>query len=93
LLNDDKDPNLDHITEIAQDTFAVPIALISLVDVTTQCFKSYQGIAIKSTPREVSFCGFVIANNPLVTDEPHLRFAANTCWRWLTTHWIFRAWK
>ncbi|MDR5898565.1 hypothetical protein QC823_06135 [Halomonas vilamensis] len=58
ILNDDKAPNLDHITELAQDTFAVPIA-----------------------------------NNPLVTGEPHLRFAASTCWRWLTTHWIFCVWK
>lgn len=80
ILNDDKDPTLDHITELAQDIFAAPIALISLVDATTQCFKSYQGIATKSTPRDVSFCGFVIADNaPLVVEDTRddARFADN----------------
>ncbi|WP_075879638.1 sensor histidine kinase [Vreelandella massiliensis] len=80
ILNDDSDPNLDHITELAQDIFAVPTALVSLVDAKTQCFKSRQGFTPKSTPRDIAFCGFVVSDNaPLVVENAleDARFADN----------------
>ena len=47
-------------TRVAQRLFGVPIALISLLDAQRQWFKSCQGVAIRETAREISFCGHTI---------------------------------
>src|SRR6185369_4308963 len=57
-----------------------PIALISLVDAQRQWFKSVHGLAVRETPREVSFCGHAILGETLLEvpdalDDP--RFADN----------------
>ena len=93
ILDTEAEERFDRITRVAQRLFAVPIALISLVDATRQWFKSRQGLAIAETPRQVSFCGHAIGGddalvipdarqdprfltNPLVANEPHVRFYA-----------------
>lgn len=70
ILNDNNDPNLDHITELAQDIFAAPIALVALVDAETLYLKSCRGFTAKNTPRDISFCRVVISDNaPLVIEN------------------------
>ncbi len=83
----------DRLTRMAQRIFAVPIALVSLVDENRQWFKSCAGLSVSETPRDISFCGHTIlgdevfiipdaqkdirfADNPLVTNEPKIRFYA-----------------
>ena len=58
----------------------VPIALVSLVDAERQWLKSRHGLDANQVPRDISFCGHVIAEGaPLVVpdtfDDP--RFADN----------------
>jgi signal transduction histidine kinase len=80
ILNDENAPNLDHLIELTQDIFAVPIALVSLMDAKTQCFKSRLGLAAKNAPRDISFCRFIIADNaPLIIEDAlnDPRFADN----------------
>jgi PAS domain S-box-containing protein len=60
ILDTTADPQLDFITKIVKERFAVPIVLISLVDRNRQWFKSKQGISANETPRDISFCGHAI---------------------------------
>lgn len=50
----------DRFTRLAQRSFGVPIALVSLVDTERQWFKSSQGLDATETPRDISFCGHAI---------------------------------
>ena len=45
--------------------FNVPIALVSLVDVNRQWFKSCVGLSVSETSREISFCGHAILGNDI----------------------------
>jgi diguanylate cyclase (GGDEF)-like protein len=93
VLDTPSEARLDRLTHIVSNMFNVPIALVSLVDVNRQWFKSCVGIDATETPRDISFCGHAIleegvliiedtlnddrfADNPLVTDEPKIRFYA-----------------
>jgi len=83
----------DILTALVAHILGTPIALVSLVDSERQWFKSRYGLDTPETPRDISFCGHVVAHaeplvvhdarldwrfadNPLVTDEPHIRFYA-----------------
>jgi PAS domain S-box-containing protein len=58
----------------------VPFALVSLVDEDRQWFKARYGIDVTETPRDVSFCGHVVAlDRPLVVPDARAdgRFADN----------------
>lgn len=60
----------DDLTVIAAQVLDVPIALISLVDADRQWFKSRYGLEAPETPRDVSFCGHVVAEEkPLVVED------------------------
>ena len=93
LLDTPPEERFDRLTRLAKRLFGVPIALVSLVDANRQWFKSCEGLNVKETPRDVSFCGHAILrddilmipdamlderfhDNPLVTEEPHIRFYA-----------------
>jgi GAF domain-containing protein len=93
LLDTLPEARFDRITRLAARLFDVPIALVTLVDVNRQWFKSCYGLETRETTRDISFCGHAIlqpdilvvpdaladprfADNPLVTDEPHIRFYA-----------------
>jgi diguanylate cyclase (GGDEF)-like protein len=60
LLDTDPDERFDRVTRLAQRLFDVPIALVSLVDVDRQWFKSAQGLEVRETPREHAFCAHAI---------------------------------
>jgi PAS domain S-box-containing protein len=54
----------ERLTALAAELFDAPIALISLMDVDRQWFKSRHGLKGESTPRDVAFCAHVLALGP-----------------------------
>jgi diguanylate cyclase (GGDEF)-like protein len=60
LLDTAPESMFDHITRIACDALAVPMALVSLVDQERQWFKARCGIDVDETPRSSSFCAHAI---------------------------------
>jgi len=70
LLDSLPEIEFDQLTELAARLFDVPTALISLVDSHRQWFKSARGLDCRETPREISFCGHVVADDqPLVIED------------------------
>jgi PAS domain S-box-containing protein len=70
LLDTPKDDAFDSLTRLAAELFAVPIALVSLLDRDRQWFKSAQGLCATQTPRDISFCNYVVADAaPLVVND------------------------
>jgi hypothetical protein len=80
ILDTPPDARFDRITRLASRLFAVPIALITLVDRDRDWFKSVVGLYLTETPRESSFCAHtvfdrktLVVNDALADD----RFAEN----------------
>ena len=94
LLDSPPEAIFDGITIAIAKICEAPIALVSLVDVHRQWFKSSYGLKVRETPRDIAFCDRAIAepeqllvvedaladprfaNNPLVTEDPNIRFYA-----------------
>ncbi|CAG8863372.1 hypothetical protein PS627_00310 [Pseudomonas fluorescens] len=93
ILDTPPEESFDRITRLTRTLLGVPIALVSLVDLNRQWFKSCQGLDVAETPRDMAFCAHALhveealvipdaksdprfADNPLVTDKPHIRFYA-----------------
>lgn len=94
LLDSLPEQAYDDTTLLASHICETPIAVVSLIDVDRQWFKSVVGLDVSETPREVSFCAHAIlephhllivpdarldarfADNPVVVNEPHIRFYA-----------------
>jgi GAF domain-containing protein len=70
ILDTEPEDRFDRYTEVACDTFDVPIALVSLVDSDRQWFKSHHGIDITETHRDLSMCAHAILEDDVfvVTD-------------------------
>lgn len=66
ILDTDAEERFDRITRIAKKLFNVSIVLISLIDAKRQWFKSRQGLDVKETSRQISFCGHTILENKLM---------------------------
>lgn len=80
LLDTPPEERFDRLTRLAAALFAVPIALVSLVDRDRQWFKSRQGLDLAETPREAAFCAHAILGPDvlLVPDaQADPRFADN----------------
>jgi len=80
ILDTPPEARFDRITRLASRLFNVPIALVSLVDVNRQWFKSCYGLESRETPRDVSFCSHAILKAetmivPDALDDP--RFSDN----------------
>lgn len=60
ILDTVPEERFDRLTRLAKHMFNVPIALVSLVDVNRQWFKSCQGLDASETHRDISFCGHAI---------------------------------
>ena len=100
ILDTPEEERFDRLTRLAKRMFDVPIALVSLVDENRQWFKSCEGLDVRETPRDISFCGHAIlgnevfiipdarnderfSDNPLVLNEPKIRFYAGCPLRYL----------
>ncbi|WP_448566432.1 GAF domain-containing protein [Thalassotalea ganghwensis] len=60
LLDTAPEEKFDRLTRTVANMFDVPIALFTLIDTDRQWFKSQVGLAVKETPRDISFCGHAI---------------------------------
>lgn len=65
ILDGGPDERFDRLTRMARRVFGVPIALVSLVDLNRQWFKSCQGMDFTSTARDISFCGHAILGDEI----------------------------
>ncbi|OBQ66417.1 sensor histidine kinase [Mesorhizobium erdmanii] len=81
MLDTAADPDFDRIGGLAAAVMQAPIALVTLVDVDRQWFKSCFGLDESETSTDISFCAHAIAagDEPMVvtdaTTDP--RFKAN----------------
>ena len=71
LLDTPTEADFDQVTERLTKLFKVPIALVTLIDKDRQWFKSQTGLPAdlaeaRSTSRDVSLCGHVIANDEVL---------------------------
>lgn len=69
LLDSPPEAGFDRITRIAQQTFDVEIALVSLIDSDRQWFKSAQGLDTCETGRDISLCGHAILDDAVLVVE------------------------
>jgi len=80
ILDSDAEASFDALTALAAEIAQAPLALISLIDAERQWFKSCHGGDFTEAPREISFCGHVVANGgPLLVPDATRdeRFADN----------------
>jgi diguanylate cyclase (GGDEF)-like protein len=66
ILDTSPEERFDRLTRLAKRLFAVPIALVSLVDADRQWFKSCVGLTASETPRDVSFCAHAILDDDIM---------------------------
>lgn len=69
ILDTEAEERFDRFTRLAANMFAVPIALVSLVDTNRQWFKSKQGLSACETGRDISFCGHTINEDQILLVE------------------------
>jgi two-component sensor histidine kinase len=62
ILDTSPEKAFDGLAALAAHLLQVPIVLVSFVDAGRQWFKSAHGLAETETPRDLSFCGHVVAD-------------------------------
>lgn len=62
LLDTPAQPTFDRITRLCADMFGTRFSLLTLIDKDRQWFLSAEGLDLKESPREHSFCNHVIAS-------------------------------
>lgn len=81
IVDDESDPVLDGIAELAAMACNALIAIVSIVDKERVVFKAAHGIPKTSIPRDLSLCSFAILGpeDPFVIRDTHAdpRFANN----------------
>lgn len=70
ILDSARDETLDRITRLCQLIYSVPISTVSLIDEDRQWFKSFQGLDVCETDRELAFCNYTILGDEIfeITD-------------------------
>jgi len=63
VLDTEIEERYERITRSVCRVLDVPISAISLVDTDRQWFKSVQGLSVRETSRDISFCGHAILGN------------------------------
>jgi GAF domain-containing protein len=65
------DPDFDHISGLAAAVMQAPIALVTLLDVERQWFKSCVGLDETEAAADTSFCAYAIAagDEPMVVTD------------------------
>lgn len=70
ILDTPPEERFDRIVRLTQKFFNVPIALVSLVDLNRQWFKSRVGLEATELPRATSFCGHaILQDEPLIIED------------------------
>ncbi|QPC90548.1 sensor histidine kinase [Mesorhizobium sp. INR15] len=81
MLDTAADPDFDRISNLAATIMQVPIALVTLVDLDRQWFKSCVGLDETETATDISFCAHAIAagDEPMVVADATIdpRFSGN----------------
>jgi diguanylate cyclase (GGDEF)-like protein len=80
VLDTDPEEAFDRITRLVKTVLQMPMVAISLVDEDRQWFKSKQGLQVRETPRDISFCQHTIqCLSPLIVADAQAdpRFAEN----------------
>ncbi|MDQ1812457.1 PAS domain S-box protein [Massilia sp. CCM 9210] len=75
LLDTPAEERFDRLTRLASAAFDTPMALVSLVDLERQWFKSRVGLAVAETPRSMAFCSHAVAGRELLVVPDTLRDA------------------
>ncbi len=63
IMDTAPEEGFDRVTKMVADLFDAPIALVSLVDDCRQWFKSSYGLDTPETPRDISFCQYVLTED------------------------------
>ncbi|MBK1784611.1 GAF domain-containing sensor histidine kinase [Prauserella cavernicola] len=66
LLDTPREERFDRITRLTHQVLDAPMALVSLVDLERQWFKSCVGLDQRETPRSVSFCAHALRSDELL---------------------------
>ncbi|PDO82050.1 sensor domain-containing diguanylate cyclase [Kosakonia sacchari] len=70
LLDTGADERFDRLTRLAKKVFQVPVVLISLLDRERQWLLACEGLGIKETPRNISFCGHaILQEGPFIVND------------------------
>ena len=69
ILDTGSEEFFDEITISAAEICGAKIAAISLIDRERQWFKSSQGLDVRETPRDISFCGHTIMSDEIFIVE------------------------
>lgn len=73
ILDTTPDRNFDAVAHLAQSSFEVPVALVTLLDEKRAWFKAATGWKASEAPRESSFCNYTIYHGDLFVVEDATR--------------------